>query len=96
MVEENNKYKQLSDERLDDIGSKTAFRMKSARTETDKYYRNLVFHLEYLMVAGQKTDLLDKLITDLNNLVKHYKNILAQQQGKNKKDDSATQSAQNE
>jgi hypothetical protein len=82
LIEENEKFNRLTLERFEEGAAKTAYRMKTARTVTDKYYRNIVLHLEYLLTVGRETPAVTNLIKELNLIVTHYKNILAQRAGK--------------
>jgi hypothetical protein len=82
VMEKNGAYDRLTHERVEEGAAKTAFRMKTARTLTDKYYRAIVLHLENLVTAGVDTPTLTGIIRELNEVVTHYKNILAQRQGR--------------
>jgi hypothetical protein len=84
LVARNTEYDSLTDDRFREGAAKTAYRMKTARRTADKYYRNIVMHLEYLITVGRETPELTNVIRELNEIVAHYKNILAQRYGKKK------------
>ena len=71
--------------RYDEKAALPAIRMKEARVETDKRYRNIVTHLEYLLMMNRVTPQLSSLITDINVVVTNYKIILAQKAGRHNK-----------
>ena len=82
MDEENRKFHQLMMERYNEPIGKTTYRMKTARVETDKYYRAITAHLENQVLTGANDQLTDDFLTELNAIIKRFKNILAQQFGK--------------
>ena len=67
----NEAFRSLRDQRVDET------RMKDARKETDRHYQNIVMHLEYMVKACKATPELTAFITDLNALIKSYKDVLA-------------------
>ena len=82
MSEENQKFHQLVMERYNERMGKTTFRMKTARVETDKYYKALTSHFDNLVTIEENTPLTDEFVTELNILIKEYKDILAQEFGR--------------
>jgi hypothetical protein len=81
LLEKNEAYAVLTRGRIEESASQTAYRMKSARVATDKYYRSIIQHLEYLITVETDAPEFKTLIAELNKLVKHYKDILAQKKG---------------
>jgi len=66
--------------------AKTNFRMRTARLETDKYYRAIVANIENEALIGDVSPKLQNFITELNAAIKRYKNRMAQKQGRKKVD----------
>ena len=56
--------------------------MKTARVETDKYYRAITAHLDNQALTGRNDADRNEFLMELNAIVKRFKNILAQQFGK--------------
>ena len=79
---ENNNFHNLMMARYSEVNNKTAFRMKSARVETDKYYRAIVAFLENETLIGNLNPTLNNFITELNAIVTRFKNIMAQEMGR--------------
>jgi len=80
--EENQKFHQLMMQRYSESVGKTTYRMKTARVETDKYYRAITNELDIQELTGRKTAEFNETLIELNAIVKRFKNILAQQFGK--------------
>ena len=85
LVDENNKYIELTRARYDETDGKTSLRMKDTRRETDKYYRGITQKMEIHVVMKMNAPVLNRIIKKLNVVIKHYKTILAQEQGRRKK-----------
>jgi hypothetical protein len=77
LIDENSAFDQLTHQRFEEAAAQTTARMKAARAVTDKYYRNIVRHLEYLGIIDRITPALTEFIRELNVIVTHYKNMLA-------------------
>jgi hypothetical protein len=69
--------------RYSETVGKTTFRMRTARTETDRYYRAIKAHLENMVLTG-KMNAGDDFFMQLNNIITRFKNILAQELGRKK------------
>ena len=82
--EENQKFHQLMMQRYNEPTGKTTYRMKTARVETDKFYRAITAHWENQVLTGANDQVMDDFLTELNAIIKRFKNILAQQFGKKK------------
>jgi hypothetical protein len=63
--------------------AKPPFRMKDARNETDEAYRNIVLVINALIVMEGETEYAP-FVTELNELIKHYSDLIAQHRGRNK------------
>ena len=83
--EENRKVQQLMMDRYTEKAGQTTLRMKTARVETDKFYRAITADLHYQTLIGNSDAALAELTGELNAIVKRYKDILAQQFGKKNK-----------
>jgi len=81
----NNEFRELKAQRVEEKASMTTARMKTARVETDKHYRNIVMHLEYVTKAGRTSQPLTDFIKGLNSLVDAYKKVLAHSKAKHSK-----------
>ena len=78
---ENANFHDLMMERYGESLEKTPYRMKTARRETDKYYRAIVAELEnQLMIGKMNAD--NGFIIELNAIVSRFKGILAQEFGR--------------
>ena len=82
--EENQKFHSLMMDRYNESAAQTTVRMKTARVETDKYYRAITAHADNRALTGELDDAMSGFINELNAIVKRFKNILAQQLGKKK------------
>ncbi|MDR2383224.1 MAG: DUF6261 family protein [Prevotellaceae bacterium] len=63
--------------------AKPPFRMKDARNETDEAYRNIVLVINALIVMEGEAEYAS-FVTEMNELIKHYSDLLAQHEGRNK------------
>jgi hypothetical protein len=82
LVEENNVFTELMKERYSETASKTSFRMKAMRVETDKYYHAMVSQIENQILAG--TAINGNFLRELNAVIERFKHILAQEIGERK------------
>jgi len=82
---ENNKFHALMMERYCEATDKTAFRMRTTRVETDRYYRAIVATVENEMLLGNQTTALTHFITEINAIVHRYKSQLATHEHTSKK-----------
>jgi len=87
LEEENNKFHTLMMERYCEATEKTVFRMKTARLETDKFYRAIVSNVESEVLLSNVNETLTHFITELNAIIHRFKSIMAQEQGKKKGND---------
>jgi hypothetical protein len=62
---------------------KPPLRMKDARSETDKAYKNVVLVINALIVMEGETEYAP-FVTEMNELIKHYSDLSAQHRGRNK------------
>jgi hypothetical protein len=79
---DNEEFKDLSRQRYQEMAAIPKQRMSTARTETDKIYRSIVHRLEYQVTVGRITTELTDIITDMNVVIAHYRNLLAQRTGR--------------
>ena len=56
--------------------------MKTARVETDKFYRGMIMFFESRLLAGDLNPAFNAFITELNAVVKRFKDLLAQEFGR--------------
>jgi hypothetical protein len=84
---DNDDFKTVSRQRIEETAAKPTVRMKEARVATDEKYRNVVLHLEYMTRAGKTSQELTELIAELNSYVKHYKTVMARKQGSKPKEE---------
>ena len=82
MSEENQKFDSLTKQRFNENAGKTTFRMKTARVKTDKFYRVLTSHLDNMIAIEGTNTVMYEFITELNVIIKKYKDILAQEFGR--------------
>jgi len=82
---DNNAFIELSAKRLKEKATEHKERMAELRVDTDKFYRDIVMHLEYSMKIGSFTSDMLKFLNELNELIKSYKDALANQKTKNRK-----------
>ena len=83
LADENAQFHALMMNRYNEPVGKTSYRMKTTRVETDRYYRAIVLHVENSVLTG-KTNPADAFIVELNAIITRFKNILAQEFGRNK------------
>lgn len=83
------KFHSLMMDRYGAETAKTAYRMKTIRTETDTYYRAIVNEFENIVLKGTATSVITQFIAELNAIVTRFRNILAQDTGKEKKKEQA-------
>ena len=85
LVAVNDEVKQLMRERISESADRTAYRMKTAREETDKFYRAIITHLNNrMLIKDEIDDTFAGFIAELNESVKKFKTILAQELGRKK------------
>ena len=80
----NNAFKALRAQRVEEKAALT-----KARVETDKHYKNIVMHIEYMVKDEKTSQSLTDFITELNALINSYKVVLAHT--KHKKTDGGNQ-----
>jgi len=80
--EENQKFHQLMMQRYSESLEKTTYRMKTAREETDRFYRAIVAQLDNAVLTGSNDAVMNEFLTELNTVIKRFKDILAQQLGR--------------
>ena len=79
---ENQAFDSMTHERFKEVSESTHLRMKNTRTVTDKYYRLIVQHVDFLVASDEVTPELIKLINDSNAIVAHYRHVIAQRAGR--------------
>jgi hypothetical protein len=82
LVEENNAFEELMKERYSETASKTTFRMRAMRVETDKYYNAIISQIENQCLAGIEIN--ESFIRELNAVIERFKRILAQETSERK------------
>ena len=82
---ENDRFHELMMARFNETTKRTSFRMKTARLETDKYYRAIITAIENTALIRALTAHEQHFVTELNAIVAHFKNIMAQEAGRKKK-----------
>ena len=80
--EENKKFQDLMMQRYSETLDKTTFRMRTTRTETDKFYRAIVAQMDNVVLTANNDEVTNDFLTELNAVVKRFKSILAQQIGR--------------
>ena len=85
LTNENDHFHELMMARYNETTKKTTYRMKTARVETDRYYRAIVATMEQQVLLATVTQEQQHFITELNAIVTHFKNILAHEMGRKKK-----------
>jgi hypothetical protein len=63
--------------------TKPSVRMKDTRNETDEVYKNIVLVINPLIVMEGET-VYAPFVTEQNELIKHYSDLIAQHFGRNK------------
>jgi len=86
LEEENNKFHALMMERYCETTEKTTFRMKTARVETDRFYRAIVSAVEAEVLLKTENTTLTHFITELNAIIHRFKSIMAHEHGNKKPD----------
>jgi len=87
LEEENNKFHALMMERYCETTEKTTFRMRTARVDTDKFYRAIVASVENEVLLGNASETLTHFITELNAIIHRFKTIMAHEHSSKKKAD---------
>ena len=77
LAEENDKLQNLMIDQYNETIGKTTLCMKNARIETDKFYRFIVSDLQKQNLLGNNTPEFTKFITELNDVIKRFKELLA-------------------
>jgi hypothetical protein len=72
---ENAKFHQLMMNRYNEATTKTTLRMKTARVETDKYYRAMVSQTEIQLLLGNNDAVFGEFVTELNAIIKRFKDL---------------------
>jgi hypothetical protein len=85
LAAENQTFKALMDERYKESSQRPATRMKAARLATDKALRNIFDQIEALALVNGIAAY-QAFIKDVNAVLERYKNILAQDKGRRKKE----------
>jgi hypothetical protein len=85
LTDENRKFEDMMMLRYDEIAQKTAYRMKTTRAEVDKYYHAIVNQIENQLITGNTV--VEILIREMNAVIERFKSILAQEQGRKKKNE---------
>ena len=70
-------FKELRALRVAEKATMTTSCMKEARMETDRRYRDIVTHVEYMIRADKSSQALVDFVNELNALLKSYKDMLA-------------------
>jgi hypothetical protein len=71
-------------ERYEETAQRPLIRMRPARMALDKAFRAMVDRVEALVEVNGAADY-ETFIRELNAILERHKNLLAQQQGRNKK-----------
>ena len=82
LAEENTKFRTLMTDRYSEPAGKTTYRMQTARTETDRYYRGMIMLLEAKILSGYDDPEFNRFIVELNAVIRRYKDILSQEFGR--------------
>ena len=76
----NDHFEYLTHQRYREKAAMPAMRMVDARKKTDECYHRIVTYLEYLQIIGRSLpDEVQTFITELNAIVKNYKDMMASQ-----------------
>jgi hypothetical protein len=81
---ENQLFKKLMQERYEETAQRPTIRMRPARADVDKSLRAMQNRVEALVEVNGAASY-EAFIRELNAIMERYKNLLAQQQGRNKK-----------
>jgi hypothetical protein len=79
----NDEFDRLAKNYLEKRATKPPFRMIDARNETDEAYKNIVLVINALIVMEGETAYAP-FVTEQNELIKHYSDLIAQHLGRNK------------
>jgi hypothetical protein len=79
----NDKFGRLTQTYNEQQAAKPSFRFTDIRRETDEAYKKIVFIINALIIMEGETAYAP-FVTELNALIKHYNNLLAQHLGRNK------------
>jgi hypothetical protein len=85
LEQDNLSFQTLTEDRNTEEAMRSSLRMIEVRREGDAIYRQIVERLEALMVINGDESYTD-FVHELNNLIKHYNNILASRKGRTKED----------
>lgn len=78
---ENAKFQTLMMDRYDETSAKTHYRMRTARLETERYYRGMVSEIENLALRSNVTPELSRFIDGLNAIILRFNAITARHTG---------------
>jgi archaellum component FlaC len=86
LAEVNNEVKRLMMDRLSESANKTVYRMKTARMQTDRYYRAIVAEVNNrILIAETENENFIAFVNEINENIRKFKMILAQDLGRKKK-----------
>jgi hypothetical protein len=83
LKKDNIAYETLVRARNDEVVSRTKFRMKAVRKETDTVYRQMVERIEAQMVI-EDSPVLENFVNKLNGFLKRYSDVIAMRHGDRK------------
>jgi hypothetical protein len=87
----NKAFEELAKEYNEEQAEKPSIRPKEARNNTDKAYNDIVAAVNGLLIIDGETDYVN-FVTELNTLIKHYNDIIAQHRGRIKSEKLRTES----
>jgi hypothetical protein len=79
----NDDFDRLAKAYLEQQAAKPPFKMKDIRIETDEAYKKIVLVVNALIVMEGEA-VYAPFVTELNELIKHYSDLIAQHRGRNK------------
>jgi alpha-beta hydrolase superfamily lysophospholipase len=79
----NDEFDRLAKAYHEQQAEKPPFKMKDVRDETDDAYRKITLVINALIVMEGETEYAP-FVTELNELIKHYSDLIAQHRGRNK------------
>jgi hypothetical protein len=82
----NKEFEELAMAYNEQQAEKPSIRPKEARKNTDKAYQDMVAAVDGLLIIDGETDYAD-FVTELNTLIKHYNDIIAQHRGRVKSEE---------
>jgi hypothetical protein len=88
--EHNEEFDRLTKAYNEQKAAKPPIRMKDARNETDEAFKNVVLVVNAFIIVDGETAYAP-FVTELNELIKHYKDLIAQHRGRNKAKQSKTE-----